>query len=56
MYRDTVTLQDAVIAISMVESSMATSAVLDTKSVVRAQFPDDPEATCSFTDSNRSIF
>lgn len=46
MYRDVVYLQDAIIAISMVESSMATSAVLDTKSVVRSLFPKDPESYC----------
>lgn len=46
MYRDIVFLQDAVIAISMVEASMATSAVLGQKSVVRSLFPCDPEAYC----------
>eukprot|EP01127_Copromyxa_protea_P016935 TRINITY_DN5123_c1_g1_i1.p1 TRINITY_DN5123_c1_g1~~TRINITY_DN5123_c1_g1_i1.p1 ORF type:complete len:1057 (-),score=254.83 TRINITY_DN5123_c1_g1_i1:27-2912(-) len=45
MYRDEVLLQDAIVAISMVEASMSSSAISgDRKPVVRSQFPKDPEA------------
>jgi hypothetical protein len=46
MYRDIVFLQDAIVAISMVEASMAGSSLLENKSVVRSMFLKDPEAAC----------
>eukprot|EP01124_Arcella_intermedia_P031020 TRINITY_DN6905_c0_g1_i9.p1 TRINITY_DN6905_c0_g1~~TRINITY_DN6905_c0_g1_i9.p1 ORF type:complete len:1068 (-),score=370.46 TRINITY_DN6905_c0_g1_i9:42-3245(-) len=44
MHRNIVLLQDALVAILLMESSMATSAILGFENAVRSTFPEDPEA------------
>jgi DNA helicase MCM9 len=41
MFRNTVTVQDAVIAVSIVECSMQATAILGTTNVLRTRFPND---------------
>jgi DNA helicase MCM9 len=43
MYRKRVTMQDAIIAVILMESSMHTSALLGVQSALHSLFPDDPE-------------
>jgi hypothetical protein len=42
MYRKEVTLQDAVIAVQLVENSMLTSPLLGVESALHSTFPDNP--------------
>jgi len=44
MHRNLVLLQDAIVAILLMESSMASSALLGFENAVRSVFPEDPEA------------
>ena len=44
MFRNTVTIQDAVAAITVMESSMAGCALLPTGSILHSRFPEDAEA------------
>lgn len=48
MFRNVVTLQDAVVAVIMMESSLASSAILGSASTntVRSLIPEHPEAEC----------
>ena len=41
MFRNTVTVQDAVVAVSIVESSMQSTAILGATNVLRTRFPND---------------
>lgn len=49
MFRNVVTLQDAVVAVIMTESSLASSAILGSASTntVRSLIPEHPEAECT---------
>jgi DNA helicase MCM9 len=42
MFRETVTIQDSVIAVLLMESSMYTSALLGVSSALHSRFPEDP--------------
>jgi DNA helicase MCM9 len=41
MFRNTVTVQDAVVAVSIVECSMQSTAILGATNVLRTRFPND---------------
>ena len=43
MWRDKVQLQDAIFAIILMESSSQASSILNIESVMRSNFPDDPD-------------
>jgi len=49
MYRDSVTVQDAVMAVILTESSLASSALLSgaNSNTVRSMPPENPEAECT---------
>ena len=50
MYRDTVELQDAVVAVILMESSLASSSLLGSASTnaVKSMIPEHPEAECTY--------
>ena len=44
MFRNTVTVQDAVMAVSLIECSMQSTAILGSTNILRTKFPDDCKA------------
>ncbi len=48
MFRTQVTLQDAVCAVLVVESSMQTSAMLGVNSALRSYPAEDPDTLCKY--------
>lgn len=53
MCRNEVTIQDAVVAVSLMESSMMTTSMLSTSSSLHSRFPEDPDAV--FADLQEQI-
>ena len=47
MYRNQVTVQDAIVAIQLIEISMLNSAILAISSALHSSFPTEPEESCN---------